>query len=183
YLVPAAFMYMAIPDEHPKVEDGTVVMKRGAKRIMLLFACTIATTVSFHNFLHLPPFLGMMTGLAYLKLFGYYLQKTHVPSRAVASDYGQSGDVRPFDSFQQIARVEWDTLLFFFGIIMCVGGLGFIGHLDQLSQYFYVELGPTTANILVGLLSSILDNIPIMVAVLQMNPDMDVAQWLLVTLT
>jgi Na+/H+ antiporter NhaD/arsenite permease-like protein len=66
---------------------------------------------------------------------------------------------------------------------MCVGGLGFVGYLDQLSQYAYSELGPTIANVLVGISSAIVDNIPVMVAVLQMNPDMDVAQWLLVTLT
>jgi Na+/H+ antiporter NhaD/arsenite permease-like protein len=66
---------------------------------------------------------------------------------------------------------------------MSVGGLGFIGYLDHLSQYAYTELGATEANILVGLASAIVDNIPVMVAVLQMSPDMDVAQWLLVTLT
>ncbi len=73
--------------------------------------------------------------------------------------------------------------MFFFGVIMCVGGLGFIGYLDQLSQFAYSELGATVANILVGITSAIVDNIPVMVAVLQMNPDMDVLQWSLVTLT
>jgi Na+/H+ antiporter NhaD/arsenite permease-like protein len=183
YLVPASLLYLAVPKEHPAVTDGLVPMKRGAKRIMFLFACTVATTVAFHNFLHLPPFLGMMMGLAYLKFFGYYLRKTHVPRPTDSPDYGDAGDVQAFDSFKHVARVEWDTLLFFFGVIMCVGGLGFIGHLDQLSQYLYVELGPTAANVLVGMLSGVLDNIPIMVAVLQMDPSMDLSQWLLVTLT
>ena len=91
--------------------------------------------------------------------------------------------MQPFDSFRQVARAEWDTLLFFFGVIMCVGGLGFVGYLELVSQYMYVELGPTFANVLVGILSAIVDNIPVMVAVLQMNPTMDMTQWLLVTLT
>jgi Na+/H+ antiporter NhaD/arsenite permease-like protein len=183
YLVPAVLMYLAVPNENPRVDGSAVPLRRGARRIMLLFACTVATTVAFHNFLHLPPFLGMMTGLVYLKFFGYYLRRTHVVQPTDSPDYGEAGDVQPFDSFKHVARVEWDTLLFFFGIIMCVGGLGFIGHLEELSQYFYVELGPTAANVLVGLLSAILDNIPIMVAVLQMDPTMDLSQWLLVTLT
>ncbi len=55
-------------------------MKRGARRIIALFFLTITTAVCFHNFLHLPPFLGMMTGLAYLKFFGYYLRRTHIAS-------------------------------------------------------------------------------------------------------
>ncbi|HHH45058.1 MAG TPA: sodium:proton antiporter, partial [Gammaproteobacteria bacterium] len=45
------------------------------------------------------------------------------------------------------------------------------------------ELGATQANILVGILSAIVDNIPVMFAVLSMNPDMPLGQWLLVTLT
>jgi hypothetical protein len=158
-------------------------MKRGARVMMFLFGCTIATAVSFHNFLHLPPFLGMMTGLAYLQIFGYYLRRTHLPVAQDDALYGHVGEVPAFDSYREIARAEWDTLLFFFGVIMCVGGLGFIGYLDHLSQFAYLELGATIANVLVGIASSIVDNIPVMVAVLQMYPEMDMAQWLLVTLT
>ena len=183
YVIPAVVMSLAVEKEQPDVEDNKVVMKRGAKRIMFLFGCTIATAVSFHNFLHLPPFLGMMTGLAYLKIFGHYLSRSHVPPHKDNSDRSESGDVVPFDSFREVARAEWDTLLFFFGVIMCVGGLGFIGYLDLVSAYMYGELGPTFANIMVGILSAIVDNIPVMVAVLQMNPTMDLTQWLLVTLT
>ncbi len=183
YIIPATIMSLAVSRERPPSSDELVLMKRGAKRIIFLFACTIATAVSFHNFLHLPPFLGMMTGLAYLKIFGHYLATTHVPTPADTPGYGQVGDVHAFDSFQAVARAEWDTLLFFFGVIMCVGGLGFIGYLDVLSNIIYIELGPTIANSLVGVISAIVDNIPVMVAVLQMNPEMDVTQWLLVTLT
>ena len=188
YVIPAVVMSLAVEKGQPDVEDNKVVMKRGAKRIMFLFGCTIATAVSFHNFLHLPPFLGMMTGLAYLKIFGHYLNHTHVSragkqDMALTSIMDDEDNVEPFDSFREVARAEWDTLLFFFGVIMCVGGLGFIGYLDLVSAYMYGELGPTFANIMVGILSAIVDNIPVMVAVLQMNPTMDLTQWLLVTLT
>jgi NhaD family Na+/H+ antiporter len=183
YAVPAAIMSLAIKNEKTTTRNDIVHMKRGARRIVVLFVCTIVTAVSFHNFLHLPPFLGMMTGLGYLKFFGYYLKKTHVPTSHDVAQYGQIGEVSALDSFREISRIEWDTLLFFFGVIMCVGGLGFIGYLEHLSAYFYGELGPTTANVLVGLLSAIVDNIPVMVAVLEMNPPMDELQWLLVTMT
>ncbi len=183
YLIPAAIMSFAIPKERSPAETDTVVLKRGGKRIIFLFLCTIATAVSFHNFLHLPPFLGMMTGLAYLNIFGYYLRKTHTVTQFDRKDYGEIGDVAAFDSFREIARIEWDTMLFFLGVIMCVGGLSYIGYLELLSSYFYGDLGPTTANVLVGLLSALVDNIPVMVAVLEMNPQMDRLQWLLVTLT
>ena len=185
YLVPAALMSLALPKGSPARAnlDVTVVMKRGARRIMMLFLATIFTAVSFHNFLYLPPFLGMMTGLAGLKFFGYYLRRTHKPTKLDRKEYGQIGDTSPFDSFREVSRVEWDTLLFFFGVIMCVGGLGFIGYLANLSAYLYGQLGPTTANVMVGVISALIDNIPVMVAVLEMNPTMGIQQWLLVTLT
>ena len=47
----------------------------------------------------------------------------------------------------------------------------------------YVDMGPTYANIAVGVISAIVDNIPVMFAVLSMNPQMELGQWLLVTLT
>ena len=88
-----------------------------------------------------------------------------------------------YNIFKSLERAEWDTLMFFYGIILCVGGLGTLGYLGVVSQIAYIDLGPTIANILVGFLSAIIDNIPVMFAVLAMLPDMDHGQWLLVTLT
>ncbi len=184
WLVPALCMHFAVPRGAPEPAAGKSRVKRGAWVIVGLFMVTIVLAVSFHNFLHLPPFLGMMTGLALLKLYGWQLSRT--ARRLEAEDFdrqGAPGDIDAFDSYEQVARAEWDTLLFFFGVIMCVGALGFCGYLAMGSQIFYGDLGATKANILVGLMSAILDNIPMMVAVLQMNPEMSVGQWLLVTLT
>ena len=187
FLVPAAIMHFAVPDACPTVADEMVSMKHGARRIMFLFLCTIITAVSFHNFLHLPPVFGMMTGLAYLQLFGYFLKKFE--HRAVLLRWDDTveedrlGQIQAFDVFEKVARAEWDTLLFFYGVVLCVGGLGFIGYLSMASELMYTQMGATTANVLVGLMSAIVDNIPVMFAVLSMNPDMPTGQWLLVTLT
>jgi len=67
--------------------------------------------------------------------------------------------------------------------LWCVGGLGFIGYLTLFSEAMYGTLGTTYANVLVGILSSVIDNIPVMFAVLTMDPEMPLGQWLLVTLT
>lgn len=182
FLVPAAFMHFAIPKSQPSSIDEEVHMKRGARRIMFLFLCTIITAVSFHNFLHIPPVFGMLTGLSYLQFFGFYLKKTVHKGYLPYAD-ARVGDVVPFDVFNKIARAEWDTLLFFYGVILCVGGLGFIGYLSMTSEVMYTQWGATNANIVVGLLSAIVDNIPVMFAVITMHPDMPVGQWLLVTLT
>ena len=84
-----------------------------------------------------------------------------------------------FDIFTMVSRAEWDTLLFFFGVIVSVGGLGFMGYLALVSEAMYVQLGATYANVLVGILSAIVDNIPVMFAVLTMTPDMSLGQWLI----
>jgi len=186
FLVPAAIMHFAIPDEKPTASSEVVNMRRGAITIVILFLLTIATAVSFHNFLHLPPVIGMLTGLGYLQFFGYYLKKTH-NHQADPMDEARAGrtvgDVVPFDVFNKIARAEWDTLLFFYGVILAVGGLGFIGYLSMASEVMYSQWGATQANIAVGILSAVVDNIPVMFAVLTMNPDMSQGHWLLVTLT
>lgn len=88
-----------------------------------------------------------------------------------------------FDLMHRVAQAEWDTLLFFYGVILCVGGLSQFGYLALISHGMYQGLGPTQANILVGILSAIIDNIPVMFAVLTMDPAMSLGQWLLVTLT
>ena len=173
FAVPAAIMHFAIPDDAPTFsgEDEVVELKPGAIQICGLFLLTIVTAVSFKQFLHLPPFMGMMVGLSYLMFYGYRL-------KLVFSYRGGK-----FDVFQHVKDSEWDTLLFFFGVIFAVGGLGYIGYLQLASAAMYDGLGATTANILIGVLSAIVDNIPVMFAVLQMNPEMDLYQWMLVTLT
>ncbi len=197
WLVPASIMHFAVPNEQPDSGNEAVFMKRGSRRIMFLFLCTIVTAVSFHNFLHMPPVIGMLTGLSYLQIFGYYLRKTHTKKMVALYDEQKAnrmmGDVTPFDVFSKVAQAEWDTLLFFYGVVLCVGGLGFIGYLGLVSQVMYTDWGATLqlgyamnatpANVAVGLLSAIVDNIPVMFAVLTMMPEMPMGQWLLVTLT
>jgi Na+/H+ antiporter NhaD/arsenite permease-like protein len=175
FLVPALFMHFAVPATAPKSHDEKQTKtKPGALGAVLLFAATIVTAVSFKNFLGLQPALGMMLGLGYLQMFAYYLQ-----IRGKRSNNGEM----VLHSFQQIERVEWDTMLFFFGIIFAVGGLGVLGYLGLVSDYLYGDLGPTMANIAIGALSAIVDNIPMMFAVLTMDPQMPLGQWLLITLT
>jgi Na+/H+ antiporter NhaD/arsenite permease-like protein len=332
WLIPALLMSFAVDSQTPSVSGEKISMKMGAFPIMILFLTTIATAVSFHNFLNLPPATGMMLGLGYLGIFSFYLKKkegrlehydsilgqrphealrpiydlikrrtelphyinqfpdpafmintdhlvTHwnpameklsgvkaqdvvgtsrhwypfyrrerliladlvlenYPKNQIAKHYhghhrpiahiaqayeaaaffpdiaeggkwlsisaapvrDKSGTVvgvvetlrdyteqkqktSHFDIMKRIARAEWDTLLFFYGVILCVGGLSQLGYLSLISGYLYTDLGATTANTLVGLISAIIDNIPVMLAVLMMDPTMTEGQWLLVTLT
>lgn len=189
FLVPACIMQFAIPRAKPRPVQDVVPTRRGAKRLILLFLLAILTAVGFENYLQLPAAVGMMAGLTYLQFFGYYLHLTHQDESPVLVDPIATEEPAPdeensrFDVFHQFTRMEWDTLLFFYGIVLCVGGLDFVGYLTLASDYLYVDLGPSGANILVGLVSALIDNIPVMFAILSMNPAMSEGQWLLVTLT
>ena len=173
YVIPATIMYFFVPNEIPNVSSDKITIKRGGKVIIFLGLFTIFSAVNFHNILHLPPMLGMMFGFGLLGLYSFYLKITFNP------EYEEG----KFDFLRKVSKAEWDTLLFFFGVILSVGGLGFIGYLTLISEYLYVGLGATYANFLVGILSAIVDNIPVMFAVITMNPAMPTEQWLLVTLT
>ncbi len=174
FLVPALLMHFAIPAGRPRrMEHAAARLKPGAFGICLLFVLTLATALTFEQLLHLPAFLGMMTGFSFLMFYAYHLK--------LRDRRSQNPD--PYNIFRKVAQAEWDTLLFFFGVIFCVAGLGFLGYLQVASAVSYEALGATTASVLVGLLSAIVDNIPVMFAILEMDPALDVGQWLLVTLT
>jgi Na+/H+ antiporter NhaD/arsenite permease-like protein len=190
WLVPAALISLTLPGRMSDVIEQKAVLRKGAYIVAGLFLVTIFGTILLDHFLHLPPFLGMMMGLGILNFYSYFLHSAE--ARLLANEQGNSTHQspmdagwqakKPFDIFGILEKVEWDTLLFFYGIMFCVGGIGALGYLEGLSKILYTGLGSTTANILVGLFSAVVDNIPLTFAVITMNPPMDLGQWLLVTL-
>ncbi len=196
WLVTGGILSFAVKEGQPDPVEDEARLQHGALMVIALFILTITMAVLSHNLLHLPPVIGMMTGLGLLKLFGYYLQRRDqralqqsemVAGSALGIQASHSGsdaeNVKFYNIYNNLKRAEWDTLMFFYGVILCVGGLGAFGYLAMGSEFMYSGLGPTTANVIVGFASAIVDNIPVMFAVLEMNPDMSHGQWLLVTLT
>lgn len=175
WAVPALCLHFALPDGRPAggVDDADI--RPGGLLVCALFGVTIAITVAGKQLLHMPPVFGMMAGLALLQVMAWFIRRRE--KRVDEPDHAR------FNVFDAIARAEWDTLLFFYGVLLCVGGLATLGYLESMSTALYGGLGPTWTNIALGVLSAIVDNIPIMYAVLQMNPAMDQGQWLLITLT
>ena len=187
WLVPAALMYFAVPRGIPEADGKEAPLRPGAATVVALFGVTIFLAAGGHQFLHLPPVMGMMTGLGLLKIYGYVLQRRNSALAELPDDdhVFDASPLRPieFDVFEVLRRTEWDTLMFFYGIILSVGGLGALGYLALTSNYLYNGLGATVANVLIGALSAVIDNIPLMFAVLTMNPHMSHGEWLLITLT
>jgi Na+/H+ antiporter NhaD/arsenite permease-like protein len=121
----------------------------------------------------------MLTGPGCLQGTGCFPR--HAEQRMIKN--GTAGDIVPCDVFNRIARAERDTLLFLYGVVMCVGGTGLPGYLAMTSNVRRSHWGPTTANAGFGVLLSVGDNIPVMFGVLTMNTGMSSGQWLPVTMT
>ncbi len=172
YLVTAFLLSLIVPKSKPAfdVNIDVPVMKEGAKTIIILGIVTIIMAVISHQFLDFPAMWGMMFGLVLLKFYSFKLKKR----------YGHNH----FNIFESMSKIENNTLMFFFGILAAVGALYFIGWLTLASIVYEPSyLGPTLSNIAVGFLSAIVDNVPVMSAILKANPNMDLSNWLLVTLT
>lgn len=160
-----------VPNTSPKSNTNeleVVSIKEGGKVFIFLGFLTIASAVIIHSVCDLPAMWGMIFGLSLLSLYIYF--------------FNRKRGKRDLSVFHYMTRIEMDTLLFFFGILSAVGALHFVGWLAYASK-LYVNFDPTSVNIGVGILSAIVDNVPVMSAVLKANPPMNDAQWLLVTLT
>jgi len=179
YLFPASFLgwfvtafllSMSVPSGEPAFNAATEKKPEvldGGMGVAYLGVATIVTAVLGHQFFHFPAMWGMMFGMAVLKLYSVQLSKS-----------GRNS----FDIYVNMQKVENDTLLFFFGILSAVGALHFLGFLDYIHD-LYGMVGPTVANVGVGFLSAVVDNVPVMSAILKSSPEMDLAQWMLVTMT
>ncbi len=171
WLATAYLLSRYVPKGYPGGENSEdiqeVKIKKGGKVIIALGFFTIATAVFSHQAFHLPAFWGMMFGLSLLKLYSTILKKKHNEH---------------INIYESMSRIENDTLLFFFGLLGAVGGLSYIGYLGA-AAVVYTTHDPMIINTAVGLISAVIDNVPVMFAVLKANPDMDPAQWMLVTLT
>lgn len=191
FVVPASIMHFFIPKETPDVSAQAIHLHRGAKWVIGLFILTLAITVCSNVFLLLPPAAGMMSGLGLLQFYNYYLNKT---AEEKESDFAyvyrfynlevpNENSKETFDVFKNIGHVEWDTLLFFYGAMMLIGAIGFVGYLDGIAHFLFGQMNPSVANILIGLSSAFVDNGTLMFAVLSMHPPIQTGQWLLLTLT
>ncbi|MDD3055651.1 MAG: sodium:proton antiporter NhaD [Aliarcobacter sp.] len=173
YIVTAFLLSQFVPKVVPTFDvskEKKPQMSEGAKVVMGLGVFTIVCAVLSHQVLHLPAMWGMMFGLSLLKVYSYGLKKK----------YGENH----FNIFDSMSKIENNTLMFFFGILAAVGALYFIGWLALASVVYDPSvLGPTMSNIAVGFLSAIIDNVPVMSAILKANPEMGVDQWMLVTMT
>ena len=171
WFVTAFLLSLYVPKGMPHFDPLTEVIPRikdGGMVVVYIGISTIVMAVLMHTFMHFPAMWGMMFGLAILKMYSYF--------------HKSKNSANAINVYARMAHIENDTLLFFFGILSAVGALHFMGFLEYVHN-LYSLIGITTSNVSVGFISAIIDNVPVMSAVLKASPDMDLAQWMLVTMT
>ena len=132
--------------------------------IAVLFLMTIVATIVLNVMAGVPPVLTFLFGLSVMFLMGRFLYPSD--HRENLLDY--------------IRVIEFDTLLFFLGILLLVGMLKEIGVLDNLI-HLYDGLPAVVANYVMGLLSALVDNVPLTAALLKADPTLSLADWLSLT--
>ena len=172
WLITAFLLAKTVPAGSPHFDPTTepkFYVKKGGKVVIWLGVATIACAVLGHQFFHLPAMWGMMFGLSLLAVYAYCFKRIYKTEE-------------PIHVFHYMSKIENDTLIFFFGILAAVGALHFLGFLGYLVKLYDI-FGLSAVNIAVGFVSAVVDNVPVMSAVLKANPQMGIDQWLLATLT
>ncbi|HSG04662.1 MAG TPA: sodium:proton antiporter NhaD [Marinobacterium sp.] len=134
------------------------------KVIAVVFLATIIGTIVLNIIAGIPPVLTFLFGLSLMFLIGRFLYNED--KRENLLDY--------------IRKIEFDTLMFFLGILLLVGMLKEIGVLDSLVRVYEV-MPPVAANFVMGLFSAVVDNVPLTAALLKSNIMMSQAEWLSLT--
>jgi len=145
-------------------EKSTKIFTATDWSIVGTFFSTIGCTMLFNFFFHVPPVLTFLVGLSIMFLIGQFMH--------MADD--------EIKILEYVRQIEYETLLFFLGILLLVGMLKEIGTLDMLTN-FYTQIAPQYANYLMGLFSALIDNVPLTAALLKSEPVLHTPEWLALT--
>lgn len=146
-----------------KADHDSVSGRPSSKEQALIFWLGVAGLLFvpvFKNFTHLPPFMGMLLSLGILWV------TTEILHRNKTTDHRRHLSVAGV-----IRKVDTPSVLFFLGILLAVASLQTAGHLGQLATAMNEKIGNIyIINVLIGLLSSVVDNVPLVAGAMGMYP-------------
>ena len=162
-LVPVAAISLSMKGnvERPKQNDEATVssISRKQSKIILCMGVGLLLFVPvFKTITHLPPYLGILLGLGILWVTTEIMHKNRpeIYSRLNVTSI--------------IQRVDTPSVLFFLGILMAVSCLNEAGHLKLLSESLDKLGNVYVINLIIGFLSSVIDNVPLVAAAMGMYP-------------
>lgn len=129
-----------------------------------IFATTIFATLALNILFQIPPVLTFLFGLGVMFLSAQFLFRKKATQSIL----------------NYVREVEFETLLFFLGVLLLVGVLKEVQFLQNFTDLYKV-LPPVQANFLMGVSSALIDNVPLTAALLKADLTMTTAEWLLLT--
>lgn len=138
-------------EDRGEVSESTI--KTGNLMLILGVSALISVPI-FKTVTHLPPYMGMLLGLGFVWLI----------SELLNPDLDEA-DRKPLTASYALSKIDMPSVLFFLGILMAVGSLQSIGTLANFAGYLNDEIGNFPIIItMIGVLSSIVDNVPLVAA-------------------
>jgi Na+/H+ antiporter NhaD/arsenite permease-like protein len=126
----------------------------GGKLMLILGVSALISVPIFKTYTHLPPYIGMLLGLGILWVVSELIHPEL--EEAVKKNYTAAG---------ALARIDVPSVLFFLGILLAVGSLESMQTLHHFAEYLAHTLGDNRIIItLIGILSAIVDNVPLVAA-------------------
>lgn len=139
---------------------GATVRKHEQYAVFIIGIITLLGVPLFKQVTHLPPFMGILLGLGILWV---YTESIHHTAGLEERGHLQVTSI--------LRRVDHSSVLFFLGILVAVAGLETAGHLRDLSGALDRALGNMYAvNTVIGVLSAVVDNVPLVAAAQGMYP-------------
>lgn len=129
--------------------------------MFLLGGIGLVSVPVFKYFTHYPPYMGVLLSVGLLWYFTEFLHR------------GKEPEVKHgFSVASMLHRIDTPSILFFLGILLAVGALNTSGHLRQMATSLDVAFNGSIYVItaLIGLLSAIVDNVPLVAASMGMYP-------------
>ena len=137
---------------HNAIANGEPI--RGSKTMLFVGVGGLISVPIFKTVTHLPPYLGMLLALGVL----------WVVSELINPDMDEA-EKRPYTAAGALTRIDVPSVLFFLGILLAVSSLQSMGTLANFAAYLDETLGDNRIIItLIGILSSIVDNVPLVAA-------------------
>ena len=164
--------------ERPKgVSTEDIVSKKQQVAMLILGVASLLFVPVFKTVTHLPPYLGMLLGLGNLWVVTEILHRWHDIRKRVgtAGTLGTDENVSKTDVTEKLqvikilTKVDVPTVFFFLGILLAVASLQSAGHLGILAGFLDEQLGNIyLINLAIGVLSSIVDNVPLVAGAMGM---------------
>lgn len=158
--------YITSP-ENTDDEDDNPITEKQRNIIFALGVGALLFVPVFKTVTHLPPFMGILFGLSVLWIVTEIMHRDK-----------SSRDRKEYSVIGVLTKIDVPSVLFFLGILAAVASLQSAGQLNQLALFLDNSLGDNfgvdgkiyALNIIIGLLSSIVDNVPLVAAAMGMYP-------------